>query len=687
MIDVLIITAIQEEYDAAIDAASVAAGASLGVASWEEKDANTRTPYVLGKYVTDRGFSFSVALARPTRMGGTATSPVVASLVERLKPRCLAMCGVCAGNPGDVALGDVIIAEMVYPYDEGKQKQDSFEGDHRQTPMRDDWVRAAQQLIPEGLPSYGAASEEEAKIWLLERLYTGDNPRTHTARSRYFSGGAWKERVKVFEDEELVCRNGLQLELTDKGRSLAEEYLFYEMEPPRKLPFHIKVGPMASGNVVVKDGITWEKLKGLGVRTVLGLEMEAATIGSIAHRLGVEAWVVAKGVMDHADPRKDDRYKPFAARASAETLFKFLSNQIPVIPSGKRKEKTSLVKRVYVIGGVTQETPYPEYEPIELQRLCTRLGEVIAEAGAELVVCSPFPDSADTYTVMGYVKSGAGGKVHFHSPRHQSVVEKRTQLQVMLGENSTSIIDWHYPGPEDEESWGQAWLLCQLQALEHADAVIAIGGRLSKTANTLLHLAEAHGIPVVPFAFFGGAAKRAFERRDWEGLYPDLNHTALSNKEGINEAINIADRLVVDRIRGFHRGSIPPRTFFISRASSNFEHADILATYLERAGFTPLLGEREIRDERTVQSSIEEAILKSDVCIVLWSQAYATSRWCYDELELALERERLSGLKVWLFNLDESDVVPRQARNLPQAVVRTPQALIDAVRALLDLSV
>jgi len=31
-----------------------------------------------------------------------------------------------------------------------------------------------------------------------------------------------------------------------------------------------------------------------------------------------------KGVMDHADPRKDDRFKPFAARASAEALRAFL---------------------------------------------------------------------------------------------------------------------------------------------------------------------------------------------------------------------------------------------------------------------------------------------------------------------------------------------------------------------------
>jgi esterase/lipase superfamily enzyme len=55
-----------------------------------------------------------------------------------------------------------------------------------------------------------------------------------------------------------------------------------------------------------------------------------------------------------------------------------------------------------------------------------------------------------------------------------------------------------------------------LQALEYADVVIAIGGRLSNTASTLLHIAEAKRIPVVPFAFLGGASERSFKRRDWE---------------------------------------------------------------------------------------------------------------------------------------------------------------------------
>src|ERR1019366_2474629 len=96
------------------------------------------------------------------------------------------------------------------------------------------------------------------------------------------------------------------------------------IDTPDKLPFKLKVGPIASGNAVVKDGVTWDHLKHLGVRTAGGLEMEAAFIGRAAQQLNIPGWIVAKGVMDYADPKKDDRFKPFAARASAGVLFRFL---------------------------------------------------------------------------------------------------------------------------------------------------------------------------------------------------------------------------------------------------------------------------------------------------------------------------------------------------------------------------
>jgi nucleoside phosphorylase len=349
-VDVLIVTALREEHDAARDAGLAGFADHPGIVSWVERDAATPTPYLLGEYRTAAGHQFSVALARPTRMGGTSTGPVVAALVERLKPRCLAMSGVCAGNPADVALGDVIVAQLAYAYDEGKRTADSFQADHFHYPMPDTWVRAAQDLSTDDLPSFGAASEEDARIWLLERLRTGDQPRRHPSLTRYFPGRTWADGVRSLEADGLITRRGERLSLTGAGRRFIEQRLDEDVPGPEWLPFKVFVGPMASGAVVVKDGVAWDDLKQRGVRTVIGLEMEAATIASAAHRLQVPAWVVAKGVMDHADPRKEDRYKRFAARASAEVLFKLLTTHPAMIPAATEPARRSLVDSVFVLG-------------------------------------------------------------------------------------------------------------------------------------------------------------------------------------------------------------------------------------------------------------------------------------------------------------------------------------------------
>ena len=243
-VDVLIIAALKEEYEAAREVGIRGYAGNPGIEAWEDRDLETPTPYVVGSYVVESGAYMSVALARPTRMGGTAISPVVSSLVERLQPRCLAMSGVCAGNPTDAALGDVIVAELAYAYDEGKRKQEDFEGDHRQIPLSDAWVRSAQDLSPDDLPSFGEASDEQAKIWLLERLNSGEDPKRHPARSRYFPrDNTWSKCLLSLKEDGLLVRDGAKLSLTDKGLSFVQQALYDEVQGPDRLPFKVIVGP------------------------------------------------------------------------------------------------------------------------------------------------------------------------------------------------------------------------------------------------------------------------------------------------------------------------------------------------------------------------------------------------------------------------------------------------------------
>lgn len=316
-VDVLIITALPMELDAT-RASLLAAGASMTPC-----DEETSRPYLFG-ILSAKARQLRVALARPTRMGATATAPIAGALSERLSPQCLAMSGVCAGNPADVSLGDVVVAECAYAYDEGKLTTGGFEPDHRQIPLGDRWLRAAQEMVVDGLPTYGAPSAEDSQLWLLSQLDAGADPRKHPARDRYLGDGKWTAIVSELQGKCLIRLEGRSFSITDAGRKAFNEAYAYTIESPTKLPFAVRAGPIASGNVVVKDGLTWDRLKAWGVRTAMGLEMEAATIAQTAQRLAIPHWLVAKGVMDYADPKKEDCIKPFAARASADVLVRLL---------------------------------------------------------------------------------------------------------------------------------------------------------------------------------------------------------------------------------------------------------------------------------------------------------------------------------------------------------------------------
>jgi nucleoside phosphorylase len=326
-VDVLVVTALQEEFDAVLDVASGGTAGDPGVAIWVEHDEDP-PPYHLGEYRLAGGGALVVALARPVEKGGTAAGAVAGFLAERLRPQCLAMSGVCAGNPARVVLGDVIFASFTYRYQEGKQSTAGFHPDHRQTPARESWIRAAQDLPLTGLSTYGLPSEEEARRWVLERLLAREDPRANRGRSRYIADQEWAAMLAGLESEGLITVPVDRPRLTRAGREYVQRVRYRDVSPPQTLPYRVVTGPVASGDVVVKDGLTWDQLRAHGVETVAGLEMEAATVARTASSRDDLHWIVVKGVMDHADPRKNDRFRPFAARASAEVMFRLLASRL-----------------------------------------------------------------------------------------------------------------------------------------------------------------------------------------------------------------------------------------------------------------------------------------------------------------------------------------------------------------------
>ncbi|MFD0524500.1 hypothetical protein [Paractinoplanes durhamensis] len=256
---------------------------------------------------------------------------------------------MCAGRPGDAVLGDVIVAQRAYQYDEGKWNGAEFWGDHDKFRLTGAWLRAAQDFRPEGLPSYGRASAGQAGVWFMERLYRGEDPRRHPAFDRYFSRDDWPGGVAGLVADGLVAPDGAGWVLTEAGWRHIARLRAEDVHGPATLPFKVLAGAMASGSAVVEwDGI-WDELRRMGERKIVGMEMEAATVAAAADELGVPHWLVAKGVMDHAGADRDDRFKEFAARASAEVLFALLGRLLPARPPERPAGKLPGAVRLDVV--------------------------------------------------------------------------------------------------------------------------------------------------------------------------------------------------------------------------------------------------------------------------------------------------------------------------------------------------
>lgn len=75
------------------------------------------------------GKIYKVAATHALRMGMVATSILCSRLIPLLRPKVVAMTGICGGNKGEVDLGDVIVAEASWNYQSGKLQKNKDTGE------------------------------------------------------------------------------------------------------------------------------------------------------------------------------------------------------------------------------------------------------------------------------------------------------------------------------------------------------------------------------------------------------------------------------------------------------------------------------------------------------------------------------------------------------------------------------
>lgn len=344
--------------------------------------------------------------------------------------------------------------------------------------------------------------------------------------------------------------------------------------------------------------------------------------------------------------------------------------------------------KLFVIGGPTVEDTDPAYAEQRklLRETMATIGREIAVRGHTLLVCSPFEGSADVDAIRGAATSTMAGQaaIELHHPSGPQIAAAARDLRGSVAPLRIDSILHPPPANEnDKEGRKHAWLLAQLAALEASHIVIAVGGRSNGPMSFLLPLAESQRRKILPLAFLGGAAGDCFERQRY--VLADRLGAALSD---------LGDVAAVDRIlehvdtlcRANPVLAKPGHTpkYFISYAKARPAEADFIETLLRRRECEVFRDERDFGAGQNVLQEIHSHIERADVFIAVWCREYACSPWCFDELELALERQKKQASAIWLFCVDDTRIVPRGARNLLNYRIHSREELEGQILKLLQ---
>ncbi|MDZ8264403.1 toll/interleukin-1 receptor domain-containing protein [Nostoc sp. ChiQUE01b] len=344
--------------------------------------------------------------------------------------------------------------------------------------------------------------------------------------------------------------------------------------------------------------------------------------------------------------------------------------------------------RVFVIGGTTADPTEPMFKTQKalLEQACYQLGCSLGTAGHSVIVCSPFENSADIEVMRGFAETlPPRPAIEIHYPDSQRV---NSQFNEVLSRFQISTVSrYPYPPPQVEtrEAFQYAWLLCQLNAIERSHLTIAIGGKPDGAANMLLLIAEGKQKPLLPISFLGGAASQSFYRRRYEltdRLGEDID--ALQDSQSINKIVYLAERLVDRRSTSTVKIKGNRPNFFISYPRARPAEADYVETILRRRNMVVFRDETDFGAGYDIPRKIQEAVFSADVFVALWCREYACSPWCFDEMELALEKHAQSQLELWIFCVDDTRIIPRRARDLVFYQIKSRDELEGRIVTLLE---
>ena len=118
-VDVCIVCALAEEAQAFINAVE----GTCGVKFTQSFDSKNRA-YRAATIHNNKGEPLKLHVSWPASYGLVETSLYLPAVLNEFNPRLAIMTGICAGDKDEVQLGDLVVADRTFIYDEGKVKSD-----------------------------------------------------------------------------------------------------------------------------------------------------------------------------------------------------------------------------------------------------------------------------------------------------------------------------------------------------------------------------------------------------------------------------------------------------------------------------------------------------------------------------------------------------------------------------------
>ena len=285
----------------------------------------------------DNGFTYYVreetkrfALVRAGGMREGEMSAIGQRFIDILHPTYIAMVGFCAGREGKVALGDVVVADIVYRYGEGKETNTGLlpeinsyriSAQLKQKIQRfgTDWINTITLDKP---IDYGKQKYEILKDISELSPNSRIKPREKWDSNEYPD---FPDILKEMIEKEWITIEGGNLQILPKGSDEIQALFHSEYwNGYQAKKTSVVVGPMACGNNVEEKMDIFDSLVTEYERKTVALDMESHSLGILSSNNG-NKYVVAKGVGDYAgvEKKKQNRYIEYASAASCRFIIEF----------------------------------------------------------------------------------------------------------------------------------------------------------------------------------------------------------------------------------------------------------------------------------------------------------------------------------------------------------------------------